>query len=97
MDILHALGVAVAMVFIGSKLNRSGGGRLPSQDNYPPPGDETAADVERLILAGRRIDAIKLYREIHNVGLKASKEAVDKLASVSTLGNQGIEAEIWRV
>jgi ribosomal protein L7/L12 len=35
--------------------------------------------IEAAIHAGRKIDAIKLYREEHNVGLKEAKEAVERL------------------
>ena len=46
----------------------------------PPRGEGTDADVERLLLHGRKMSAIKLYREIHGVGLKEAKEEVDELA-----------------
>jgi ribosomal protein L7/L12 len=47
---------------------------------YPPPGQGSDADVERLVALGRKIDAIKLYREIHGTDLKSAKDAVDKIA-----------------
>ena len=46
---------------------------------YPPPGQGSDADVERLVALGRKIDAIKLYREIHRSDLKTAKDAVDRL------------------
>jgi len=46
----------------------------------PPPGQGSDADVERLVALGRKIDAIKLYREIHGTGLKTAKDAVDEIA-----------------
>jgi ribosomal protein L7/L12 len=45
---------------------------------YPLEGQETDADVDRLIQMGRKIDAIKVYRAVHHVGLKEAKEAVEK-------------------
>ena len=48
---------------------------------YPPPGRGSAADVERLVALGRKIDAIKLYREIHRTDLKTAKDAVDEIAA----------------
>jgi ribosomal protein L7/L12 len=48
---------------------------------YPPPGSGSQADVERLIAAGETMLAVKLYREIHHVGLKDAKEAVDNIRS----------------
>jgi ribosomal protein L7/L12 len=38
-------------------------------------------DVARLVRLGRKIEAIKLYREIHGVDLKAAKSAVDAIVS----------------
>jgi ribosomal protein L7/L12 len=32
-----------------------------------------------LIQSGRKIDAIKLYRELHGTGLKEAKDAVESL------------------
>jgi len=46
---------------------------------YPPPGQGSDADVERLVALGRKIDAIKLYREIHRSDLKTAKDAVDRM------------------
>jgi len=53
---------------------------------YPPPGQGSDADVERLVALGRKIDAIKLYREIHRTDLKTAKDAVDKIAEKPALG-----------
>lgn len=69
----------MGLVLIWAKLNRSTGERLLRRDVSPPSGEGTETDVERLVVAGRRIDAIKLYREIHSVGLKEAKDVVDKL------------------
>ena len=91
MDIFYALGIVVALVFLWARLNRSTGGRLRRRDTLPPRGQGSQADVERLVSAGRKIEAIKLYREIHKVGLKEAKEAVDKLVERFDLGHQGIE------
>lgn len=38
-----------------------------------------AAEIQRLIRAGKKIEAIKLYRETFGVGLKEAKDAVDKM------------------
>jgi ribosomal protein L7/L12 len=35
--------------------------------------------VEAALSANRKIDAIKLYREQHHVGLKEAKEAVEEI------------------
>jgi hypothetical protein len=39
----------------------------------------SSPDVESLIHSGRKIDAIRRYRELHGVGLKEAKEAVEAL------------------
>ena len=46
----------------------------------PNPDDATDADVEALIREGRKLTAIKLYREIHKVDLVTAKTVVDRLA-----------------
>jgi ribosomal protein L7/L12 len=46
---------------------------------YPAPGQGTDADVERFITAGRKMTAIKLYREIHDVDLRAATAAVERM------------------
>ena len=45
----------------------------------PAAGTATMADVERLVRAGERIAAIRIYREIHHVGLAEAKKAIDEL------------------
>ena len=45
---------------------------------YPQEGHETPADVDRLIQLNKKIEAIKVYRTLHNVGLKDAKEAVER-------------------
>ena len=48
---------------------------------YPPPGQGTDADVERFVRHGRKMTAIKLYREIHDVDLTTAKAAVDRMVA----------------
>lgn len=47
---------------------------------YPRPGCGTDADVGRLLDAGEKGLAIKLYRELYRVDLKSAKAAVEALA-----------------
>ncbi len=49
----------------------------------PAPGEATDADIERFLAMGRKMTAIKLYREIHGVDLKTAKEAVEAMAKRS--------------
>ena len=45
----------------------------------PPAPPGTDAEVAALIAQDQKIAAIKLYREIHDVGLKEAKDAVDAM------------------
>jgi len=49
-------------------------------DNKPVAGDAEQQILE-LLAAGRKIAAIKLYRQQTNSGLKAAKDAVEALAA----------------
>ena len=42
---------------------------------------EVDAEIEAAISAGRKIDAIRLYRETYGTDLKSAKEAVEALQS----------------
>lgn len=46
----------------------------------PPKGQATMAHVEQLLEKRERILAIRVYREVHKVGLKQAKSAVEDLA-----------------
>ena len=52
--------------------------RLRHAGLYPPEGQETSADVDRLLQLGHKIEAIKVYRKLHQVDLKDAKDAVEK-------------------
>lgn len=43
----------------------------------PGSADPITPEIAAAIRAGRKIEAIKLYREAHGVGLKEAKDAVD--------------------
>jgi len=47
---------------------------------YPQLGQETEADIEDLLRRGEKIYAIRVYRQIHGVGLKQAKEAIESLS-----------------
>jgi ribosomal protein L7/L12 len=51
----------------------------------PPPGD---AQVETLVAQDRLIDAIKVYRAIHGVGLKEAKDAVDAIKAAGIAASE---------
>jgi ribosomal protein L7/L12 len=74
--------IVVASVVLGlaQLILRSRPQVIQDPANWPKPGQPpTMADVERLAKAGQKITAIKFYREIHNVGLKEAKDAVEKM------------------
>lgn len=52
----------------------------PAQNKRPAPGSPTMEDILATARAGNKIQAIKLYRELHGVGLKEAKEAVEELS-----------------
>jgi ribosomal protein L7/L12 len=72
--IIFGLAVAVIAAFILT-LRRDPVVSQPgilSQD-----GKATASDVESLVKAGRKIDAIRCYREIHHCSLGEAKDAIE--------------------
>lgn len=54
----------------------------PSAEIHEPPSNES---IRRSIAAGRKIQAVKDYRELHNVGLREAKDAVEELECTSRL------------
>jgi ribosomal protein L7/L12 len=40
----------------------------------------TQEDIKALLMAGRKIDAIKVYRRLYGADLRTAKEAVERLA-----------------
>ena len=61
----------------------------PAASESTPGGEEAGggavdprmAEIERMLRDGNKIQAIKRYREIHGVGLKDAKDAVDAIAN----------------
>jgi len=54
-------------------------GTLPADDGLPP---AQRAELEQLLLAGKKIQAIKRHRELTGSGLKEAKDAVESLEAV---------------
>jgi hypothetical protein len=74
----------ILLVLMGIFLARMGTGGLRKARRsglYPPPGTGSEADVERLVLQGEKLLAIRLYREIHACGLKEAKAGVEEIAA----------------
>jgi ribosomal protein L7/L12 len=51
--------------------------------NSPSVGSSTEQDIIDAVNEGRKIEAIKHYRFVHNVGLKEAKEAIDRMQEKS--------------
>lgn len=69
----------VVVVFLARFLTNRRIASLRDSGSLPEEGQATMADVERLLHSGNKIWAIRCYREIHNVGLREAKEAVEKI------------------
>jgi ribosomal protein L7/L12 len=65
------------------------GGSLPVGPAAASAVPKTEAEVRVLIEQNRLIDAIKLYREIHGVGLKEAKDAVDAIRDAGPSSDAG--------
>jgi hypothetical protein len=70
----------VALILINALVRLNHDARLRRAGLLPPRGRATMSDVERLLQSGHRILAIRCYREVHGVGLKDAKAAVDKMS-----------------
>lgn len=76
--ILFGLILLIAFAFFVNWLNTRKVQKLRDAGIYPPAGLETDGDVDRLLQLGMKIEAIKIYRTVHGVGLKEAKEAVER-------------------
>jgi len=77
-QILIVIVALLALGFFMAQRTRRKVERLRKTGVYPRAGEETEADVDRLIQKGHKIEAIKVFRALHDVGLKEAKEAVEK-------------------
>ena len=77
LEIAAVIITIVVFLVVAEMVSRMRERRARESGLYPLPGNSSDADVERLIAAEETMLAVKLYREIHRVGLKEAKEAVD--------------------
>ena len=68
--------VVAAVVLLFIVLSRTG--RSPHNIDLDT---ATEGDIPRLLMGGHKIDAIKVYRRLHDVDLKEAKEAVERIAA----------------
>ena len=53
---------------------------IVQQSSLPdPPENVTDEDIRKVARLGQKLQAIKWYKSLHNVGLKDAKEAVEKM------------------
>lgn len=78
LQILIVIGALLVLGFFIVQRRRGKIEDLRRTGVYPRPGEETEADVDRLIMKGHKIEAIKVFRALHDVDLKEAKEAVEK-------------------
>ena len=69
-----ALGVVVVLGILVVLGRGSSSGR-----SYPLPKDTTDEDIRTLAEQGKKIEAIKLYRALHGVGIREAKDAVEDM------------------
>jgi ribosomal protein L7/L12 len=65
------------------------GASLSQQDRLPEPSAELLAGAIRLLMKqGRKIEAVKLYREQRDVGLAVAKDAVERIERGESLPDE---------
>ena len=77
-QILVVIGALIVLGVLMVQRRRSKIEDLRRTGVYPRPGEETEADIDRLIMKGHKIEAIKVFRLLHDVDLKEAREAVEK-------------------
>jgi hypothetical protein len=74
---MAGLGAAALLGILSRRGERPAGGSTSRRlDGVLP----SPAEIDRLLRAGQKIEAIKMYRLLHGVDLKAAKDAVDARA-----------------
>lgn len=77
--LVAVLAIVVIVLVASGAAARKKVASLRTHGVYPKAGAASEADVLRLLKSGEKIMAIRCYREIHKVGLKEAKEAVELL------------------
>ena len=77
-QLLLALLVVFALGFALVQRTQNRVRQLRDVGMYPQQGEEADDDVDRLLQHGHQIEAIKVYRAVHRVGLIDAKEAVEQ-------------------
>ncbi len=77
--LLALLGIAVLIAGIGFVLTVMARRDVEVVALKPPSPSSPPESLQDLLRAGKKLHAIKLYREQHGVGLKEAKEAVEAM------------------
>jgi ribosomal protein L7/L12 len=80
---LIALGVLLVVVLVSRRAERANSPLARLREGGPLP---TEGEIDASLRAGRKIEAIKLYRVLHGVDLKAAKEAIEARARAMVKG-----------
>jgi len=75
---LLVIAILIAAGIVLVSLGRRKGPQIPGQGLYPREGEDTQAEIDRMIQTGHKIQAIKAYQRLYGVSLKEAKDAVDK-------------------
>jgi len=79
--VLSAVSIVCIAWFIGTIQTRQHLEQARKQGLWPPIGQiPTDEDLKRLVNAGEKILAIKMCRQIHNMGFSEARAVVEKLA-----------------
>lgn len=73
LEMVVGAGLAFFVIFLFQQRNNR------PRVEMPRPGQGSMEDVHRLTREGHKIAAIKVYREVHGVGLREAKAAVEAL------------------
>ncbi len=74
---LAGIGVVALLVILSRRGERPDGGARGLRRSGAAP---SPAEIDALLRAGQKIEAIKMYRTLHGVDLKAAKDAVEARA-----------------
>lgn len=77
MQILAGVAAALVLLLIMRAIIRRGESPFAAGAAAVPPSESS---IREFLLRGQKIEAIKAYRALHRVDLKAAKEAVEQIA-----------------
>lgn len=79
MDSLEVIGLVSAALVIGFCIGRRTAAATTPPAPVPPPPADKLQEIRQVLAGGKKIQAIKMYREHTGAGLKEAKDAVERL------------------